>query len=60
MSYDPENYRLKSVYLPKALCADAEKQAKHEYMNFSAYIRKLIVEDLKRSWCIPDKEESTS
>ena len=47
MPYDPENYRLKSIYLPNQLCADAEGMAKSEYMNFSAYVRKLIVEDLK-------------
>lgn len=50
MAYNPDNYRLKSVYLPNQLCSDAEKQAKSEYMNFSAYVRKLIVEDLKKSY----------
>jgi len=49
MAYDPENFRLKSVYLPKTLCSAAEKQAKYEFMNFSAYIRKLVVEDLKKN-----------
>jgi hypothetical protein len=49
MSYDPSKYRLKSVYLPNELCTDAEDQAKREYMNFSAYVRKLIVEDLKKN-----------
>lgn len=49
MAYNPEKFRLKSVYLPKQLCSDAEKQAESEYMNFSAYVRKLLVEDLKKS-----------
>lgn len=46
--FDRENCRLKSVYLPIDLAASAEIKAKSEYMRFSAYIRKLIVEDLKR------------
>ena len=55
MSYNPESYRLKSVYLPIPLCLVAEKKAKSEYMNFSAYVRKLIVEDLKRENSTVDK-----
>ena len=47
MSYNPNKYQLKSLYLPHQLCNDAENRAKSEYMNFSAYIRKLIVEDLR-------------
>jgi hypothetical protein len=47
MAYNEKNYTLKSVYLPNQLCSDAEKKAKSEYMNFSAYVRRLIVEDLK-------------
>lgn len=49
MAYDPTTYKLKSIYLPNQLCDNAGKQAKSEYMNFSAYVRKLIVEDLKRN-----------
>jgi len=48
MTYNPDHYRLKSVYLPIPLCQKSEAKAKSEYMNFSAYVRKLIVEDLKR------------
>lgn len=46
--FDPKNFRLKSVYLPMQLASLAEGKAKSEYMNFSAYIRSLIIEDLKR------------
>lgn len=49
MPYNSNKYQLKSVYLPKRLASDAEKKAKKEYMNFSAYVRKLIVDDLKQS-----------
>lgn len=48
MAYNPEYYRSKNVYLPKALCEQAEKKAVNQYMAFSVYIRHLIVEDLKR------------
>lgn len=48
MNYDPENLSLKNVYLPKRLYCVAEKQAENEFMNLSAYLRQLIVEDLKR------------
>lgn len=48
MSYNPKHYQSKNVYLPKELCALAEKKAKSQFMNFSVYIRSLIVEDLKK------------
>lgn len=48
MAYDSTKYQLKSVYLPKQLCTQAESKATSEYMNFSAYVRKLIVDDLKK------------
>lgn len=47
MSYSPEHYQSKNVYLPKELCVMAEKRAKDQFMNFSVYIRSLIVDDLK-------------
>lgn len=46
--FDPKNFRLKSVYLPVELASNAKTKAKREYMNFSAYVRSLIVEDLKK------------
>jgi len=46
--FDPKNFRLKSVYLPVELVVKAEKRAKGEYMNFSAYVRRLVIEDLKK------------
>lgn len=46
--FDPKNFRLKSVYLPLELAGLAENKAKAEFMNFSAYIRSLIIENLKR------------
>lgn len=51
--FDPKNFRLKSVYLPVSLVEVAERRAKGEYMNFSAYIRKLVIEDLKRENLLP-------
>lgn len=51
--FDPKNFRLKSVYLPLELVGLAESKAKREYMNFSAYIRSLIIEDLKREDLLP-------
>lgn len=56
--FDSNNYRLKSVYLPKQLCADAETQAKLEYMNFSAYVRRLIVDDLRKNNLTQHKESN--
>jgi len=53
--FDPKNFRLKSVYLPLELVNTAEKRAKGEYMNFSAYIRKLVIEDLKKENLLPDR-----
>ena len=47
MSYNPNQYQSKNVYLPKELCSLAEKKAKSQFMNFSVYIRSLIVEDVK-------------
>ena len=49
MAYDPDRYQLKSVYLPRPLCRIAEAEARNDYMNFSAYIRRLIIDDLKRN-----------
>ena len=51
--FDPKNFCLKSVYLPIELAGMAGKKAKGEYMNFSAYIRSLIIEDLKREDLLP-------
>ena len=48
MSYNPQNYRSKNVYLPKELCELAERKATSQFMAFSVYIRHLIVEDLKK------------
>lgn len=48
MPYNAENYQLKSVYLQRKLANLAESKARSEYMNFSAYVRKLLVEDLKK------------
>lgn len=48
MPYNPQYYRSKNVYLPKELSMLAEKKAASRYMNFSVYVRNLIVEDLKR------------
>ncbi len=47
MSYSPDKYRSKNVYLPNNLCDLAEKRAGKLFMNFSVYVRKLIVEDLQ-------------
>jgi hypothetical protein len=46
--FDPKNFKLKSVYLPIELLSLTEKKAKGEYLNFSSYIRTLIVKDLKK------------
>jgi hypothetical protein len=48
MGYDKQQYQSKNVYLPKELCTIAEEIAKSRYMNFSVYIRSLIVEDVKK------------
>lgn len=58
--FDPKKFRLKSVYLPLELVNVAEKRAKGEYMNFSAYIRKLVIEDLKKENLLPDRILSNS
>ena len=58
--FDPKNFRLKSVYLPLELAGMAEKKAKAEYMNFSAYIRRLIIEDLKKENLLPNNIISNS
>lgn len=58
--FDPKNFRLKSVYLPLELVGLAEKKAKGEYMNFSAYIRKLVIEDLKREDLLPQLKSNNS
>jgi len=58
--FDPKNFRLKSVYLPLELAGNAEKQAKKQYMNFSAYIRSLIVEDLKKEDLLHNDEVNNS
>lgn len=49
MSYAPDKYRSKNVYLPKILCNQAEKRAAALFMNFTVYVRKLIVEDLQKT-----------
>lgn len=49
MSYKPDQYRSKNVYLPIDLCDQAEKRASALFMNFTVYVRKLIVEDLQKT-----------
>lgn len=49
MSYKPDQYRSKNVYLPRGLCDQAEKRAATLFMNFTVYVRKLIVEDLQNA-----------
>lgn len=49
MSYKPDQYRSKNVYLPKSLCDQSEKRAAALFMNFTVYVRKLIVEDLQKA-----------
>ena len=46
MAYDPDHYRSKNIYLPLKLCKASEKRASELYMNFSTYVRHLIVTDL--------------
>lgn len=46
MPYDPQFYRSKNVYLPIELSKKAEEKAEKLYMNFSVYVRHLIVKDL--------------
>ena len=58
--FDPKNFRLKSVYLPLELAGMAELKAKAEYMNFSAYIRSLGIEDLKREDLLPKVQSNNS
>ncbi len=48
MSYKSDQYRSKNVYIPRALCDQAERRAASLYMNFTVYVRKLIVEDLQK------------
>lgn len=48
MAYNPEKYQSKNVYLPRGLCRLAEKKAQSQFMNFSVYVRSLIVSDLKK------------
>lgn len=47
MAYNPNLYRSKNVYLQNELCEKAEKRAEALYMNFSTYVRHLIVQDLE-------------
>ena len=49
MSYKPHEYRSKSVYFPRGLCDQAERRAAALYMNFTVYVRKLVVEDLQKA-----------
>lgn len=49
MSYKQNTYQAKNVYLPKELCKMAEERAERQFMNFSVYIRALIVKDLEES-----------
>lgn len=48
MPYKPNEYRSKNVYIPRSLCDQAERRAASLYMNFTVYVRKLIVEDLQK------------
>ncbi len=41
-------YKSKNIYMPKELCILAENRAKSLYMNFSAYIKLLIVNDVEK------------
>jgi len=48
MPYDSNLYTSKNIYLPKELNTQAERRAKELYMNFSAYVRHLLVKDLTK------------
>ncbi|KKR08890.1 MAG: hypothetical protein UT36_C0003G0010 [Candidatus Peregrinibacteria bacterium GW2011_GWF2_39_17] len=47
MPYNPNLYRSKNIYLPNELCDKAEQRASDQYMNFSTYVRHLIVRDIE-------------
>lgn len=49
MSYDSNIYTSKNIYLPKELAKKTEERAKSLYMNFSSYIRHLIVSDITKT-----------